>query len=97
MITRGYTEVCPPLLFRLTNPNSGSIMSWSFGLVAQLGAHHIRIVGVGSSNLLKSTNKKPPGRVVFLLVWYLRRGDSKIIMQQSGGLLLDTSWMVSTL
>ena len=26
------------------------------GLVAQLGAHHIRIVGVGSSNLLKSTN-----------------------------------------
>ena len=28
------------------------------GLVAQLGAHHIRIVGVGSSNLLKSTNKK---------------------------------------
>ena len=30
------------------------------GLVAQLGAHHIRIVGVGSSNLLKSTNKKSP-------------------------------------
>ena len=28
------------------------------GLVAQLGAHHIRIVGVGSSNLLKSTRKK---------------------------------------
>ena len=27
------------------------------GLVAQLGAHHIRIVGVGSSNLLKSTIK----------------------------------------
>lgn len=27
------------------------------GLVAQLGAHHIRIVGVGSSNLLKSTKK----------------------------------------
>ena len=26
-----------------------------YGLVAQLGAHHIRIVGVGSSNLLKST------------------------------------------
>ena len=57
MRTRGYTEVCPPLLFRLTNPNSGSIMSWSFGLVAQLGAHHIRIVGVGSSNLLKSTKR----------------------------------------
>ncbi len=28
------------------------------GLVAQLGAHHIRIVGVGSSNLLKSTMKR---------------------------------------
>ncbi len=28
------------------------------GLVAQLGAHHIRIVGVGSSNLLKSTKKR---------------------------------------
>ena len=27
------------------------------GLVAQLGAHHIRIVGVGSSNLLESTNQ----------------------------------------
>ena len=27
------------------------------GLVAQLGAHHIRIVGVGSSNLLKSTKE----------------------------------------
>ena len=29
-----------------------------FGPVAQLGAHYIRIVGVGSSNLLRSTNKK---------------------------------------
>ena len=29
------------------------------GLVAQLGAHHIRIVGVGSSNLLKSTRNPP--------------------------------------
>ncbi len=29
-----------------------------YGLVAQLGAHHIRIVGVGSSNLLKSTKKE---------------------------------------
>lgn len=29
------------------------------GLVAQLGAHHIRIVGVGSSNLLKSTISPP--------------------------------------
>ena len=29
------------------------------GLVAQLGAHHIRIVGVESSNLFKSTSKTP--------------------------------------
>ncbi len=28
------------------------------GPVAQLGAHHIRIVGVGSSNLLRSTKTK---------------------------------------
>ncbi len=28
------------------------------GLVAQLGAHHIRIVGVEGSNPFKSTNKK---------------------------------------
>ena len=28
------------------------------GLVAQLGAHRIRIAGVGSSNLLESTMKK---------------------------------------
>ena len=37
------------------------------GLVAQLGAHHIRIVGVGSSNLLKSTSKKDRLWAVFLL------------------------------
>ena len=35
------------------------------GLVAQLGAHHIRIVGVGSSNLLKSTKEKYRHRAVF--------------------------------
>ena len=29
------------------------------GLVAQLGAHHIRIVGVEGSNPFKSTNKPP--------------------------------------
>ena len=33
----------------------------SYGLVAQLGAHHIRIVGVGSSNLLESTKSHPLG------------------------------------
>ena len=38
-----------------------------YGLVAQLGAHHIRIVGVGSSNLLKSTNKKYRQKAVFFI------------------------------
>ena len=39
------------------------------GLVAQLGAHHIRIVGVGSSNLLKSTMKEnTTQRVVFSFI-----------------------------
>ena len=33
-------------------------MAIRYGPVAQLGAYHIRIVGVGSSNLLRSTNKK---------------------------------------
>ena len=36
------------------------------GLVAQLGAHHIRIVGVGSSNLLKSTMKESTTQRVVL-------------------------------
>ena len=40
----------------------------TYGLVAQLGAHHIRIVGVGSSNLLESTKQKaPPKGWCFLL------------------------------
>ena len=48
------------------------------GLVAQLGAHHIRIVGVEGSNPFKSTKQKdlPNGRS-FCLVWYSRRRDSK--------------------
>ena len=36
----------------------------SHGPVAQLGAHYIRIVGVGSSNLLRSTNEKTTTFVV---------------------------------
>ena len=43
---------------------------YCYGPVAQLGAHYIRIVGVGSSNLLRSTNKKPPDKGGFLLVWH---------------------------
>ena len=38
-----------------------------FGPVAQLGAHYIRIVGVGSSNLLRSTKKKDTVRCLFFL------------------------------
>ena len=43
--------------FPLTNIPSTIYNFLAPGLVAQLGAHHIRIVGVGSSNLLKSTNE----------------------------------------
>ena len=34
-------------------------MAGTHGPVAQLGAHYIRIVGVGSSNLLRSTKNIP--------------------------------------
>ena len=52
-------------------------------------AHHIRIVGVGSSNLLKSTKKTtPPLGWCCFLVWHSRRGDSNNQMQRSGGALL---------
>ena len=62
------------------------------GLVAQLGAHHIRIVGVEGSNPFKSTKQKdlPNGRS-FCLVWYSRRRDSNNPMKQSGGLLPATA------
>ena len=46
--------------FFLTLGFCGSIMTAVFGLVAQLGAHRIRIAGVGSSNLLESTKYKDP-------------------------------------
>ena len=66
-------QPCFPFLF-LTKFFPGSIISLH-GLVAQLGAHHIRIVGVGSSNLLKSTNKKYRRKAVFFIgtVFILRR------------------------
>ncbi len=57
----------------LTNGQRGSIISVvSHGLVAQLGAHHIRIVGVGSSNLLESTknDSHPVGWLqLFINIW----------------------------
>ena len=51
----------------LTNIFAGAIIGRKFGLVAQLGAHRIRIAGVGSSNLLKSTNKKDRHKAVFFI------------------------------
>ena len=46
----------------LTFPASGSIILLAYGLVAQLGAHHIRIVGVEGSNPFKSTKKSTTAR-----------------------------------
>ena len=63
--------------------------SYIYGLVAQLGAHHIRIVGVGSSNLLESTNKKSTHQGGFFIGMVFTRGDSNDQIQQSGGLLSD--------
>ena len=42
------------------------------GLVAQLGAHHIRIVGVEGSNPFKSTNKEATHKGGFFVVRYSR-------------------------
>ena len=53
-----------------------------YGLVAQLGAHHIRIVGVGSSNLLKSTNKKYRHKAV-LFIGMTRRFEESNAAQMS--------------
>ena len=66
--TRRFRRVFSP--DRLDKPSVRVYNSrYRYGLVAQLGAHHIRIVGVGSSNLLKSTKKKdhPKGGFSF---WY---------------------------
>ncbi len=53
------------------------------GLVAQLGAHHIRIVGVEGSNPFKSTKRKATSsEVAFLLVWDRRRRDSNNLIRQ---------------
>ena len=43
-----------------------------YGLVAQLGAHHIRIVGVEGSNPFKSTNRKAT-LYGWLSYWYKGR------------------------
>ena len=53
------------------------------GLVAQLGAHHIRIVGVGSSNLLKSTNKKYRHKAVFFIGMTRRFEESNATIRRT--------------
>ena len=56
------------------------------GLVAQLGAHHIRIVGVEGSNPFKSTKRKATSsEVAFLLVRDRRRRDSNNLIRLAGG------------
>lgn len=56
------------------------------GLVAQLGAHHIRIVGVEGSNPFKSTKRKATSdEVAFFLVQDLRRRDSNNLIRLAGG------------
>ena len=59
---------------------------YCYGPVAQLGAHYIRIVGVGSSNLLRSTNKNHPIRVVFCYGIHMRRfEDSNAVRMSTAG------------
>lgn len=56
------------------------------GLVAQLGAHHIRIVGVEGSNPFKSTKRKATSsEVAFLLVRDRRRRDLNNLIRLAGG------------
>ncbi len=54
-----------------------TIIQW-YGLVAQLGAHHIRIVGVEGSNPFKSTKKRvtPSGVARFLVERWIRKGGA---------------------
>ena len=51
-----------------------------FGPVAQLGAHYIRIVGVGSSNLLRSTKNKCHLRVAFIFgLWRFENSNATVL------------------
>ena len=50
--------------------------------MAQLGAHHIRIVGVGSSNLLKSTNKPPKKAALQLLSERVMKMEFHVKLQE---------------
>ena len=52
----GQTSVCPIFISTLlTKATITDIIQSSLGPVAQLGAHHIRIVGVVGSNPIRST------------------------------------------
>lgn len=44
-------DICPPWC------DNNEVKKYRYGLVAQLGAHHIRIVGVVGSNPIRSTKK----------------------------------------
>lgn len=46
-------DICPPWC------DNNEVKKYRYGLVAQLGAHHIRIVGVVGSNPIRSTEKTP--------------------------------------
>lgn len=45
-------DICPPWC------DNNEVKKYRYGLVAQLGAHHIRIVGVVGSNPIRSTKKR---------------------------------------
>lgn len=45
-------DICPPWC------DNNEVKKYRYGLVAQLGAHHIRIVGVVGSNPIRSTRNK---------------------------------------
>ena len=45
-------DICPPWC------DNNEVKKYRYGLVAQLGAHHIRIVGVVGSNPIRSTKQE---------------------------------------
>ncbi len=65
-----------------------------YGLVAQLGAHHIRIVGVEGSNPFKSTNKNTAILAVLFIgmVFTKRRFEKSVAARTSAA---AASWMAA--
>lgn len=54
-------DICPPWC------DNNEVKKYRYGLVAQLGAHHIRIVGVVGSNPIRSTKKRT---TAVILPWF---------------------------